>query len=231
MFWGEDKVRRRMSWRELNDEVSRPAAGPSAPRETAQPGDRVAAYMPNMPETIVAMLAATSLGGVFTSCSPDFGIQGVLDRFGQIEPHFLISVDGYHYGGKTHGILPKLREIVSKLPTAPSIASSSPTPSPDPDLSGVRGATLLDAFIGQAEPEDIRFAQLPFDHPLAILFVRHDRRPEMHRAPNRRRAAGASQGARAARRHEARRPCVLLHHAWLDDVGTGWFRRSAAAQH
>ena len=101
VFWGEDKVKRRVSWAELHAEVSRLAAGARGGgrrvRATASP-----AIMPNMPEAIVAMLAAASLGAVWSSCSPDFGVQGVFDRFGQIEPKVLFAVDGYHYNGKTH---------------------------------------------------------------------------------------------------------------------------------
>jgi acetoacetyl-CoA synthetase len=167
VFWGEDKVRRRLSWRELYDQVSRLAQALEA--AGVGPGDRVAGYLPNMPEAIVAMLAAVSLGATWCSCSPDFGVQGVLDRFGQIEPKLLFAVDGYHYGGKTHGILPKLREIVSKLPTLEHCVVV-PYTRPDPDLAAVGGAVLLDAFIGDAEPEDISFAQMPFDHPLYIMF-------------------------------------------------------------
>ncbi len=115
VFWGEDKARRRMNWRALNAEVSRLQQAFRA--EGLRAGDRVAAYMPNMPETIIAMLAASSLGAVFTSCSPDFGVQGILDRFGQIEPKFLIGVDGYHYGGKTHSVLDKLAEVQRNLPS------------------------------------------------------------------------------------------------------------------
>ena len=77
-----------------------------------KPGDRVAAFMPNMPETIVALLATTSIGAIWSSCSPDFGVQGVLDRFGQIEPKVLFCVDGYYYSGKTHDTLPRIAEIV-----------------------------------------------------------------------------------------------------------------------
>lgn len=167
VFWGEDKVRQRLSWRELYDQVSRLAQALEA--AGVAPGDRVAGYLPNMPEAIVAVLAAVSLGATWCSCSPDFGVQGVLDRFGQIEPKLLFAVDGYHYGGKTHDILPKLREIVSRLPTLEHCVVV-PYTRPDPDLSEVRGGALLEAFIGHAEPEDIRFAQMPFDHPLYIMF-------------------------------------------------------------
>jgi acetoacetyl-CoA synthetase len=167
VFWGEDKDRQRLSWRELYDQVSRLAQALQA--AGVGPGDRVAGYLPNMPEAIVAMLAAVSLGATWCSCSPDFGVQGVLDRFGQIEPKLLFAVDGYHYGGKTHGILPKLREIVSKLPTLEQCVVV-PYTRADPDLSEVRAAVLLDAFIGSAETKDISFAQMPFDHPLYIMF-------------------------------------------------------------
>src|SRR5512135_126736 len=100
VFWGEDKVKRRMSRAELFAEVSRfqqflISAGVGE-------GDRVAGYLPNLPETLIAMLAATSLGAIWCSASPDFGVQGVLDRFGQIEPTVLVSADGYFYGNKSH---------------------------------------------------------------------------------------------------------------------------------
>ncbi|MBT3170914.1 MAG: AMP-binding protein, partial [Rhodospirillaceae bacterium] len=97
VFWGEEKVRRRLSFAELHDRVSRLAQALRA-RGIGE-GDRIAGYLPNMPETIIAMLATASLGAVWSSCSPDFGAQGVLDRFGQIEPKALIAVEGYYYGG------------------------------------------------------------------------------------------------------------------------------------
>ena len=95
VFWGEDVVRQRLSWKELRDAVSQMA---QALRELGvKKGDRVAAYMPNIPETIIAMLASSSIGAIWSSCSPDFGVQGVLDRFGQVEPTILIAADGYFY--------------------------------------------------------------------------------------------------------------------------------------
>ena len=97
VFRGEDKVRRRLTGGELYDEVSRMQQALAA--AGVGEGDRVAAFMPNMPETVIAMLAAASLGATFTSCSPDFGVQGVLDRFGQVEPKVLVSCDGYFYNG------------------------------------------------------------------------------------------------------------------------------------
>ena len=99
VFWGEDAVKRRLSWRELHEQVSRFAQALQA--QGVGHGDRVAGYLPNMPETMIAMLGTTSLGGVWSSASPDFGVQGVIDRFGQIEPKVLIAADGYFYNGKT----------------------------------------------------------------------------------------------------------------------------------
>ncbi|HET7731874.1 MAG TPA: AMP-binding protein, partial [Usitatibacter sp.] len=98
VFWGEDKVKRRMSHRELHEVVSRLQQALAA--AGGGEGDRVAAFLPNMPEAVIAMLAAASLGATWTSCSPDFGVQGVLDRFGQVEPTVLFCCDGYYYNGK-----------------------------------------------------------------------------------------------------------------------------------
>src|SRR5690242_7797906 len=115
VFWGEDKVRRRLSHGELRALVSRTQQALAA--AGVREGDRVAAFMPNMPETLVAMLASASLGATFTSCSPDFGVQGVLDRFGQTEPTVLFCCDGYYYNNKTVETLPRIAAIVKQLPT------------------------------------------------------------------------------------------------------------------
>src|SRR5690606_6234035 len=98
-----------LTYSALYDEVSRVAQALRA--AGVAPGDRVAGYLPNMPVAVVAMLAATSIGATWSSCSPDFGVQGVLDRFGQIEPKVLFAADGYYYGGKTIDVLPRIREI------------------------------------------------------------------------------------------------------------------------
>src|SRR6185503_3021969 len=113
VFWGEDRVKSSVTYAELYHEVSRLAQALRA--SGIKPGDRVAAYMPNLPGTVIAMLAATSIGAIWSSCSPDFGAQGVLDRFGQIEPRILIAADGYFYGGKTIDVLPRIREVVAKI--------------------------------------------------------------------------------------------------------------------
>ena len=166
-FQGEDKARAEMSWAELYDATSRLA---QALRGAGlEPGDRVAAYMPNMPETIVAMLATASIGAVFSSCSPDFGIQGVADRFGQIEPKVLISADGYHYNGKTHPSLDKLPAIAERIPSLEHIIVV-PYAEAEPDVSAVPKATTLPDFIDNFPAREIEFAQMEFNAPLYIMF-------------------------------------------------------------
>ncbi len=167
VFWGEDKVRRRMSYAEVYDAVSRTAQALSA--AGVKEGDRVAAFMPNMLETVIFMLAATSLGAIWSSCSPDFGAQGVLDRFGQIGPKVLFAVEGYHYNGKTHDTLPRIAEIAKNLPTLARTVIVSYTRE-KPDLSGIRNAGHLADFVGPYRGREIAFRRLPFNHPLYILY-------------------------------------------------------------
>src|SRR5256886_5464171 len=167
VFWGEDKVRRRLTHRELYEQVSRIAQGLRA--LGVKPADRVAAYLPNLPEAIAAMLAATSIGATFSTCSPDFGVQGVLDRFGQIAPSVLFAADGYYYNGKQIDSLQKVREIAARLPGLRRVVVV-PYVSDRPDVSAIPGAQRLEDFIADRPANDIRFEQLPFDHPLYILF-------------------------------------------------------------
>src|ERR1700674_2853158 len=115
VFWGEDKVRRRLSHRELHAIVSQ--VQQALAKAGVTEGDRVAAFMPNMPETVIAMLATASLGATFTSASPDFGVQGVVDRFGQVEAKVLFCCDGYYYNGKVVESLPRVAEFVKQLPS------------------------------------------------------------------------------------------------------------------
>jgi len=115
VFWGEDKVKRRVSNAELVASVSRVAQGLRA--VGVHKDDRVAAYTPNTPEAIIGMLATASVGAIWSSASPDFGVQGVVDRFGQIEPKVLFTVDGYWYNGKPQPVLDKLAAIVKRLPS------------------------------------------------------------------------------------------------------------------
>ena len=167
VFRGEDKVRRRMSRRELRDQVSRVqqafvAAG-------VKEGDRIAAFMPNMPETLVAMLAAASLGATFTSCSPDFGVQGVLDRFGQVEPAILVCCDGYFYNGKAVDTVSRLAEIARALPSLLRVVVV-PYVQASPDISSIPNAVLFDAFIAPFAPRAVEYRPMPFNHPLYILY-------------------------------------------------------------
>jgi acetoacetyl-CoA synthetase len=164
--YAEGKERREVSWRELQRLVRGLAA--ALKREGVGVGDRVAAYMPNGPETIAVMLATSALGGIFSSCSPEFGVTGVLDRFGQIEPKVLFSVDGYRYGGKAIDIRPKLKDIVFGLPTVRRVVVL-PWLDPMPDLAGIRDAVRFADFL-DANPPALSFVQLPFDHPLYVLY-------------------------------------------------------------
>ena len=167
VFWGEDKVRRRMSWRELHEAVSRLAQ--ALERDGVEPGDRVAGWLPNLPETVIAMLAATSLGAVWSSSSPDFGVQGVVDRFGQIEPKVLFAADGYHYNGKAHDCLVRLKEIVERLPSVKRVVVVAYTREVPP-LGGLPTTTSWHEYLAPYRPQRIDYAQLPFNHPLYILF-------------------------------------------------------------
>lgn len=167
IFWGEDKVKRHISYRELYDTVSRMVQALSA--QGVREGDRVAGFLPNLPEAVMLMLAATSIGATWSSCSPDFGVSGVLDRFSQIEPTILLSADGYYFNGKTIDCLNRLVEIEQGLPTLKKIVVV-PYVSELPDISALKNAVLLDAFIEPYRPSAIEFVQLPFNHPLYILF-------------------------------------------------------------
>ncbi len=161
-FWGEDQVRRRMSRRELYDLVSRIAQALRA--AGVAKGDRVAGYLPNLPEAVAATLATASIGAIWSSCSPDFGVQGVLDRFGQIEPKVLFCADGYFYGGKAFDSLDKVREILPQLPSVKQCVVI-----PYAGGSGGAGTTLED-FVARHPPGEIAFEQVGFNHPLYILF-------------------------------------------------------------
>ncbi len=167
VFQGEDKIRWQLSYADLYDAVSRTVQALEA--AGVGEGDRVAAFMPNMPDTIIFMLATASLGAIWSSCSPDFGTQGVLDRFRQIEPSILFAVEGYYYNGKTHDTLPRIAEIVDKLPSLESTVIVSYTRD-KPDISAIRRAQHLEDFVAPWRSGDIEFRQLPFDHPLFILY-------------------------------------------------------------
>ena len=167
VFWGEDRLKSTVTCAELYDEVSRLA---QALRETGvQPGDRVAGYMPNVPGAVIAMLATASIGAVWSSCSPDFGVQGVLDRFGQIEPRVLFAADGYFYNGKTIDILPRLAEVAGNLPSVERIVVV-PYTQPRPRISHIPRAVNVHDLMAPHRAREIRFERFPFDHPLYILY-------------------------------------------------------------
>jgi acetoacetyl-CoA synthetase len=167
IFWGEDRVRWRLSFAELYDAVSRTVQALEA--SGVRQGDRVAAFMPNTPDTIIFMLATASLGAIWSSCSPDFGAQGVLDRFGQIQPKVLFAVEGYYYNGKAHDTLARIAEIVKKLPSLERVVISSYTRE-RPDIGTVPKAVHLSDFVAPYRPRDIPFRRLPFNHALLILY-------------------------------------------------------------
>ncbi|WP_259783325.1 acetoacetate--CoA ligase [Aestuariispira ectoiniformans] len=167
VFWAEDKVKRRLTWKELYDGVSRLS---QALRDLGvKPGDRIAGFVPNMPETVMAMLAATAIGAIWTSCSPDFGIQGVLDRFGQTEPVVLFTADGYFYNGKSHDSLGRVKEIAGELSSLRKVVVM-PLVDDDPEVHNILGAETLEDFIEDFEPKDIEFEMMPFNHPVYIMY-------------------------------------------------------------
>ncbi len=172
VFWGEDKVKGRASHAELYRAVAQTAAALRAMGVTR--GDRVAAYLPNLPATVVAMLAAASIGAIFSSASPDFGVQGVLDRFGQIEPKLLFTCDGYWYNGKVIDCLGKVAEIAARLPSLERVVVvpyAGNAAGGSGDIATVRhGVSLADFLAPHADERGIRFEQLPFDHPLYIMY-------------------------------------------------------------
>ena len=165
--WNESGRQSEHSYAQLYDEVSRLAG--ALRRHGVGPGDRVAGFMPNVPQTLIAMLAATSLGAVWSSCSPDFGVKGVLDRFGQITPRVLFAADGYRFGGKTFDSLGRVQRVLEAIPAIEQVVVV-PSVAEAPDLTFSDRATAWDDFIADDEAGEIDFAQLPFAHPLYIMY-------------------------------------------------------------
>ncbi len=167
IFRGEDKVRSSMSWDELHVLVSRLQQAFVA--NGIKSGDRIAAMVPNMPEALACMIAANSIGAIWSSCSPDFGIQGVLDRFGQIEPVLFVACDGYWYNGKKIDVAAKLAEIVPELSARKTVLLSY-LGEADEISRSLPNTVSLDGFIEAFSPKPVIFERLPFEHPLYILF-------------------------------------------------------------
>jgi len=167
VFKGENRDVTKMTYRELYDETALVAR--SLRDAGVQAKDRVAGFMPNMPETIICMLAATSLGAIWSSCSPDFGIKGMLDRFGQIRPKVLFAADGYIFKGKRFDSLEPISDIIKELP-ATEKAVVIPYTQKEPDIRGIPNAILYQDFKSREPAAEIEFEQLPFDHPLYIMY-------------------------------------------------------------
>jgi acetoacetyl-CoA synthetase len=162
VFWGEDRIKRRLTHQNFYHLVSRIAQ--ALADAGVKKGDRVAGYLPNVPEAIAALLASASLGAVWSSCSPDFGVQGVLDRFGQIEPKILFCADGYLYGGKEFDSQEKASQVLEKLPSVEECVVIDYLGAP-----ATAGTSLYD-FLEPFEPGELRFEQVEFNHPLYILY-------------------------------------------------------------
>jgi len=165
VFRSEQGDRLSLSYQELHRQVA--GLADAFRKSGVKSGDRVAGFMPNRPEAVIAMLAATSLGATWSSCSPDFGINGVLDRFGQIAPKVLVTADGYHYAGKHIDSLERIRGVLDKLPSVERVLVV-PYVGGTPDLSGLPTAVLWEDYLTDAA--ELGFEQLPFDHPVYIMY-------------------------------------------------------------
>ena len=165
-FWDERGFQKKLSYQQLRAAVARFA---TALRESGiEPGDRVAGFMPNLPETVIAMLGSAAIGAIWSSCSPDFGVTGALDRFGQIAPKVLICADGYQYNGKTLNSLERIEAIAKELPSVEKVVVV-PYQAEQPDISYLSKAVLWQDFISN-EAQNFSYIPLPFSHPLFILF-------------------------------------------------------------
>ena len=168
VFWNEEGRQRELSFSQLLAEAV--AAATALKAAGVRAGDRVAGFMPNMPETVIAMLGATWLGAIWSSCSPDFGAQGVLDRFGQIEPKVLFCADGYRYAGKEIDCLERVRGIAAQIPAIQRVVVV-PYRSRSVSLEGIRGAMTWADFRGSARGKSAGPpARMPFDHPVYIMY-------------------------------------------------------------
>ena len=167
VFWNERGRQRALTYRELNGLVAAVAAALHA--HGLVPGDRVAGFLPNLPETVIAMLAAASLGAIWSSCSPDFGANGVLDRFGQIRPRVLFCADGYRYAGKQIDCLERVREVRDRIPEIERVVVV-PYLTPHPPLGAIRDAVLWEEWCGAPGRPAAPRPRFAFDHPLYIMY-------------------------------------------------------------
>ena len=184
IFKGEAQETIRMTYRQLHGKVAQLAR--SLREAGVVPGDRVAGFVPNMPETIIAMLAATSLGAVWSSCSPDFGIRGVLDRFGQIKPKIIFTANGYSYKGNKIDCLERLANILRELPSTEKVIVV-PYTEAKPDLSLIPQSLHYHDFISQEDNLELEFATTRFQpSPLHHVFLGNDGAPQMSGSERRR---------------------------------------------
>ncbi|MFC1550688.1 acetoacetate--CoA ligase [Candidatus Neomarinimicrobiota bacterium] len=167
IFRDESGQQKYITYADLNKEVAGLTEGLRS--LGVRPGDRVAGFMPNVPESIFAMLATTAIGATWSSSSPDFGIRGVLDRFSQIKPKIIFSADGYQYNGKYHNSLTKLSHILDSLPDVEKVIIV-PYLNDDPDISSIKHSILLNDLINISNHSPIDFEQLNFNHPIYIMY-------------------------------------------------------------
>ena len=219
---GERGRRRTMTFAELHDTVA--ALSAWLQYRGIKRGDRVAGFLPNLPETIAAKLATASLGAVWSSCSPDFGTTGVLDRFGQIDPKVLITADGYSYGGRIFDSRTRVSEILDALPGIGSVVVV-PWAATSPDLSGLRDAVTWGRGNGGGTRGRHRLRTGAVRSPARYhVFLGNHGRAQVHRPWPRWNPASAPQGAPAPLRPQRQRPPVLLLDLRLDDVELAGFR-------
>jgi acetoacetyl-CoA synthetase len=166
-FKGETQKSVEMTYAELQNSVAKLAD--SLRKMGVHSGDRVAAYMPNIVETAIAMLAATSIGAAWSSCGTELGPKAVVDRFSQIDPKVLFTVAAYPYKGRTFNVLANVEEIVKGVPSLEKVVVV-PYMEETPDISRISNVTILDDFVSHEAKSEIRFEQLPFDHPVYIMF-------------------------------------------------------------
>jgi len=167
IFRGETQRTRRMTYAELYNQVA--ALAKWLRRQGVRPGHRVSAYMPNLTETVVAMLAATSVGAVWASCGAELGPAAVLDRLGQIEPKILFTADGYFYGNKVFNTLPHAERVVEGVPSLEKVVVV-PYVTERPDIGNIPNCVLYNDIISSEKETEIRFEHLPFDHPVYVMF-------------------------------------------------------------
>ena len=167
IFLGENNVKWKLTRTDLYKAVSRTKQ--ALEKAGLKKGDRIVAYMPNCPDTIILMLAATSVGAIWSSCSPDFGEKAILERFGQLTPKILVAVEGYQYNGKKYNLLEKISIITKQIPSLRKVIISCLT-NDNPEISSIPNSILLRDFIKKFQAHDIKFHRFPFDHPLYIVF-------------------------------------------------------------